>query len=372
MKPDCDGKSYGREAGASTREREGHREAEQSGARAVHEDARDIAHGNRLPRGVDAKRVGGPHGIEERFGRAVSQPERKTHDCAGRWRDHPGSDEQKARALHGLLDEWHEGERRERRVARAARRSEGQHGGGPKRRPEDEQPERGSDEGAAAAHGEPHRQCQRDGDGPGREGHSGFEGRHGDGRPARLLAFALEGKTEALPPGPEGVAWLVLDTSLLLGGKDPPRGPSWATTPEAAAEVKPGGKDARRYDAWITTGLQVRSATQDSIDRVEEIAMAAGNLGRLSDADLSLAALALDLVGTLITDDYTLLDVARRLNIPTQTVNTAGIERTLDFRPRCIGCGRWFDAMPKAEECPVCGSPVKSKPWKADAGKQPA
>lgn len=160
------------------------------------------------------------------------------------------------------------------------------------------------------------------------------------------------------------MAWLVLDTSLLLGGKEPPRGPSWATTPEAAAEVSPGGKDARRYEGWITLGLQVRSANQDSVDRVEGTAMAAGNLGRLSVADVSLAALALDLSATLVTDDYTLLDVASRLHIPTQTVNMPGIAAALDFRPRCMGCGKWYETAPKKDECIICGSAVKAKPWK--------
>ncbi|MEK6986267.1 MAG: nucleotide-binding protein [Candidatus Thermoplasmatota archaeon] len=158
--------------------------------------------------------------------------------------------------------------------------------------------------------------------------------------------------------------WLVLDTSLLLGGKEPPRDASWATTPEAAAEVSPGGKDARRYDGWLTIGLQIRSASSEAQDRVEETALAAGNLARLSAADLSLLALALELPGTIVTDDHTMLDVALRLRIPTRTVNSSGIAATLNFRPRCSGCGRWFDAMPKREECTVCGSPVKDKPVK--------
>jgi UPF0271 protein len=159
--------------------------------------------------------------------------------------------------------------------------------------------------------------------------------------------------------------WYVLDTSLLLGGKDPPRDGRWATTPEAAAEVSPGGRDARRYEQWIAVGLQVRSAGAESMLRVEDAAQAAGNHTRLSPADLSLAALALELQGLLISDDYTLLDVAKRVGVPTRTVNAEGIQGTLDFRPRCIGCGRWFEAMPKGGECTVCGSPVKPKPWKA-------
>lgn len=160
--------------------------------------------------------------------------------------------------------------------------------------------------------------------------------------------------------------WLVLDTSLLLGGKDPPRGPRWATTPEAAAEVSPGGRDARRYEDWRSIGLEVREPTPASRSRVQAAAATAGNLSRLSAADRSLLALALDLgvEATLMTDDYTMLDVASRLGVRTQTVNQEGIRASLDFRPRCTGCGRWLEAMPKREDCPVCGSPVKPRPWK--------
>ncbi len=154
---------------------------------------------------------------------------------------------------------------------------------------------------------------------------------------------------------------LVLDTSLLLGGKEPPPG-NWMTTPEAAAEVSPGGRDARRYSFWMEQGLQVRSAGTDATLRVDEAGMAAGNLGRLSDADRSLLALALERRATLVTDDHTLLDLAARLDVRTQTINTQGIGGTKDWSPRCSGCGRWFDAPQKGDECPVCGSPVKLKP----------
>ncbi|MEA3166548.1 MAG: endoribonuclease Nob1 [Thermoplasmata archaeon] len=162
--------------------------------------------------------------------------------------------------------------------------------------------------------------------------------------------------------------WLVLDTSLLLGGKDPPRGPRWATTPEAAAEVSPGGRDARRYEDWTSLGLEVRSAEAADLAKVDEAATRAGTLARLSPADRSLLALALHLGkdATLVTDDYTMLDVAARLGVPTQTVNQQGIRASLDFRPRCTGCGRWLEAMPKKGDCPVCGSPVKPRPWKGD------
>lgn len=156
----------------------------------------------------------------------------------------------------------------------------------------------------------------------------------------------------------------VLDTSLLLGGREPPPGASWMTTPEAAAEVSPGGRDHRRFSMWLAAGLQVVAPPAEARREVEDAARAAGNLGRLSAADVSLAALALATPqATLLTDDHTLLDVALRLGLRTRTVATGGIAGTLAFRPRCSGCGRWFEAPQRGNECPVCGSPVKDKPW---------
>ncbi len=158
------------------------------------------------------------------------------------------------------------------------------------------------------------------------------------------------------------VPWLVLDTALLLAGREPPRTHRWATTPEAAAEVSPGGRDARRFEDWQSLGLQIRESTVERRRTVEATASQAGNLSRLSSADVSLLALALDLDATLVTDDYTILDVAKRMSITTQTVQQEGVKGTLDWRPRCSGCGRWFDQPPPRNECPVCGSAVRAKP----------
>lgn len=163
----------------------------------------------------------------------------------------------------------------------------------------------------------------------------------------------------------------VLDTSLVLGGQEPPRDGSWSTTPEAAAELKPGGRDFRRFEAWQAIGLVVRAADPQHLARVRDAATKAGSLARLSAADLSLLALALGEQATLLTDDHTMLDIARRLGVAAHPINTAGIAATLDFRPRCSGCGRWFDAPQKNDTCPVCGSPVKDRPTRSRKATQP-
>ncbi len=155
----------------------------------------------------------------------------------------------------------------------------------------------------------------------------------------------------------------VLDTSLLLGGKEPPRDGIWYTTPEADAEVSPGGRDARRYDDWKSLGLRIQRPTSAAGKDVERAAKAAGNWHRLSEADISLLALTVDLgkAAVLVSDDYTVLDVASRLGLHATTVNQQGIRDTQDWSPRCTGCGRWYDEAPKKDECPTCGSPVVLK-----------
>jgi len=170
------------------------------------------------------------------------------------------------------------------------------------------------------------------------------------------------------PGGLEHAMWYVLDTSLLLAGMEPPAGARWATTPEAAAEVSPGGRDARRFEDWKSLGLQIRSAAGAATEQVDRSAMHAGNLGRLSEADRSLLALALELKATLLTDDKTMQDIALRLDIPTRGALAAGVSETLDWAPRCQGCGRWYEEMPKREECIICGSSVHLKRRPQDRG----
>lgn len=159
----------------------------------------------------------------------------------------------------------------------------------------------------------------------------------------------------------------ILDTSFLLSGRDLPPG-KWFTTPEADAEIQPGGATGRRYFALRERGLDLRSAQPDTWDQVRRVAEAAGNLARLSAPDLSLLALAKETGGTLVTQDFTMLDIAKRMGIAWEAVEGKGIHESKAFQPRCTGCGRWYDAMPKGEECPTCGSPVRSKPRRPARG----
>jgi rRNA maturation endonuclease Nob1 len=135
------------------------------------------------------------------------------------------------------------------------------------------------------------------------------------------------------------------------------------TVPEVTGEISPGGSAYRRLEQLLAAGLRVQASSNASLARVKRTAQEAGNWGRLSPADASILALALDLPrGKLVTDDYTVLDLAKRLGISTQTIRTKGIDVTKDWIARCAGCGRAYEESIAGRPCPVCGAEVRLKP----------
>lgn len=150
---------------------------------------------------------------------------------------------------------------------------------------------------------------------------------------------------------------LVLDTSALMAGR--PLGPGEDTIVPSAVldELRPGGRDRRHLDMLLAAGARVLEATREGRARVREASQQGGEHARLSVADIDVLAVALDVNGEIVTDDYTVLNMARRLAIPARTIQTKGITQTYSFVPRCTGCGRFLDKQ--YPDCPICGSPVK-------------
>lgn len=150
---------------------------------------------------------------------------------------------------------------------------------------------------------------------------------------------------------------LVLDTSALLAGR--PLGPGEDTLiPTAVSdELRPGGRDRRHLDLLLAAGARLADAAPADRARVRAAAQEGGEGGRLSAADVDVLAVALAVEGELVTDDYTLQNLARRMGIPFRPIQTRGITEEYRFIPRCTGCGRFLDKQ--YPDCPVCGSPVK-------------
>ena len=140
--------------------------------------------------------------------------------------------------------------------------------------------------------------------------------------------------------------------------------------------VCPSGvvKELRRYkdtrlDLWGDM-LRVSDCSQESLDAVTKCARRTGDLGRLSPVDMTVIALGLDTKGTVMSDDYSILNVCRVMGIDCMPVGTGGIKKVEKWNYQCIGCRKWFKE--KLDECPVCGSPMRAHRRKRSREDAPA
>ena len=116
----------------------------------------------------------------------------------------------------------------------------------------------------------------------------------------------------------------------------------------------------------IHSRVQVTEPTPDSLAKVKSTASKTGDLGALSQTDMSLLALALDLSTvdggvSLMTDDFAVRNVAEVLGIPlAQSALKGGEWKNITWKLYCRGCGKQY-TNPKLTVCPVCGTQLVRK-----------
>ncbi len=103
--------------------------------------------------------------------------------------------------------------------------------------------------------------------------------------------------------------------------------------------------------------IRVSDCSAESMERVKEAATKSGDIGRLSPVDMTVIALALDVNGTIWSDDYSIQNVARILGLGFKPIGMKGIQKVVKWNYQCIGCHKWYKE--KMSECPICGSPMK-------------
>jgi len=150
----------------------------------------------------------------------------------------------------------------------------------------------------------------------------------------------------------------VLDTSVLYYGKDLPAGFEFVITPGVARELSREGM-AQRLELLMATRVRVSSPSERSLRRVNEESEKTGDSRRLSDTDKELLALALDLGYELMTDDYSIQNVARSMGIPVRGMDQKGIAEIFKWQAKCKGCGKLFPADVRV--CDVCGSETRAR-----------
>jgi UPF0271 protein len=161
----------------------------------------------------------------------------------------------------------------------------------------------------------------------------------------------------------------VLDTSAFLAGFDPfSLCEDQFTVPLVEHEIKANSMSWVRFKTALENGkVKVKLPSEEYQIRVKESAKKIGDVCFLSETDLHILALASELktegyIPQILTDDYSIQNVAAQLGIEFLSLTTFGISHLLEWVRYCPGCHMNYPDYYKSTICGVCGTDLKRKP----------
>jgi UPF0271 protein len=148
----------------------------------------------------------------------------------------------------------------------------------------------------------------------------------------------------------------VLDASAFIYGIFPHG--ELLTPPGVYEEVR---DEASRLKLEMLAGLKVREPGAIQVEEVRRAATDTGDILRLSRPDIDLLALALEEKASgkdvaILSDDYSIQNVARKLGLDIIPLHQKRIKYKIVWEKRCMGCNRTYS---EGDVCKVCGSPLK-------------
>lgn len=123
-----------------------------------------------------------------------------------------------------------------------------------------------------------------------------------------------------------------------------------------------------RFNTAVEGGrLRVRTPKARFLKRAKEASKTVGDMRFLSEVDMQVLALALELKSTghnslIITDDYSIQNVANQIGVNFASLMTFGIRFRLHWILYCPACHRKYPPDYKPKLCEVCGTQLKRKP----------
>jgi UPF0271 protein len=164
---------------------------------------------------------------------------------------------------------------------------------------------------------------------------------------------------------------LVIDTSAFIAGFDPSAvNEDTCSVPRVGDELLEDSILKMRFNASIESGkLRIINPSQKYIDIVKEASGDVGDISSLSRADIEVLALAVQLKecgyeAVILTDDYSMQNVAEKLELSFAPLANLGIRYHLSWVYYCPACGREYRANRKMTLCENCGMQLKRKPLK--------
>jgi len=134
------------------------------------------------------------------------------------------------------------------------------------------------------------------------------------------------------------------------------------TTPEVVYEVKTIKHKACIEALVDLKVLEIVEPREEYVENVVKTAKVTGDITSLSKTDIKILALALQLKEQnvspiILTDDYTIQNLASYFKISYQGLRVKAIKKRIKWRYRCSACNSTYDEY--LEECPICGHKLK-------------
>jgi UPF0271 protein len=167
---------------------------------------------------------------------------------------------------------------------------------------------------------------------------------------------------------------LVLDASAFIAGFDPLSvAQKQYSVPKVREELASNSLPWIRFTTAENSGrLRIEAPTSHALRKAKEASERVGDVLFLSDADLEVLALALELKeggykSQIVTDDYSIQNVADQLGIEFVSLMTFGIRFRLEWIMYCPACYRKYPSDYRSKSCEVCGTKLKRKPLRKKA-----
>lgn len=177
---------------------------------------------------------------------------------------------------------------------------------------------------------------------------------------------------------PAGKRVVVLDTSAFVAGLDPfSISEEQYTVPSVRNEIPEDSALNFRFKTAEENGrIRVETPNAQSLEEARKSASTVGDTHFLSETDIQLLALAIELKNRgycplIATDDYSIQNVAKQLEIKFAPLTTFGIRRRLEWLRYCPACHKTYPTDYKSSKCEVCGTDLKRKPVKRESEGQP-
>ena len=157
----------------------------------------------------------------------------------------------------------------------------------------------------------------------------------------------------------------VLDASAIINGFKINSNNNY-TVPEITSEIK-DLKSKLTFDMLIEEGnLIIQDVPNKYISSVNDVISMSGDILRLSSPDIKLISLACMLRDEgknvkVISDDYTIQNTLKIMEIPYSGVMTEGIKGIYNWKKVCEGCKKEYDDDYPFDDCEICGSRIFKK-----------